>query len=233
MNSEGSAEQPPAYAESSPDEIIPPATLHIAGRFIHCSDPNSPPLYQLSHIVGYLSGADRSVTLERLDYTIKTQDGMPKVSSRSRHIYDLKHPPALWFPTFVYYAESMSRQSLGSVGLAMYHPKKLSSTKAFRVHRAAHRPNKTLVEKELLFTAVPTKDSAVLFEWSDAQGQLIAREVEEDNFVRLIVGAAMGKRLRDALVASWVSRIWWELSLGNYRTHNWHDAYQAWKLKGH
>ncbi|KAL7795138.1 hypothetical protein V8C37DRAFT_374626 [Trichoderma ceciliae] len=215
-------EDPPSYQDSSEptsrptiraqDEVLSPTTLSVAGRFIHCADPSAPPLYELSHSVGFLKDADRNVRIERLDYSLKRRDGVAQIATRKRHIYDLKHPTAATGPTFAYHAEPASRQSLCTFGLERYRPRKLSSARGYRFRRATHSLDRRLVRRDVLFSAVPARDKAVRYEWSDPGGQLVAREVDRGNSMTLVVSAMMGAGERDALVSAWMLRVWAELA---------------------
>ncbi|KAK7415141.1 hypothetical protein QQX98_006085 [Neonectria punicea] len=225
----------PSYNDSAnntvtvDNQILGPGTLYIAGRFVHSNDPQAPPLYEFSHSVGFLRDTDRSVKLERVDHTVRDHDGTPQVQSRNRHLFDLKHPTAGEWPTFEYHAESTSRRALCSLGISTFRPKSrllggIGKAKGFQVHRAVRGADRRHEAREVMFTAAPARGSAVGFEWSDAGGRLLAREVETDDLMSLVVTAEMGAALRDALVAAWVMRVWWELAKGNYRTNRWDDG---------
>ncbi|KAH6989311.1 hypothetical protein BKA56DRAFT_252351 [Ilyonectria sp. MPI-CAGE-AT-0026] len=227
----------PSYDDSANTEVIVenqilgPATLYIAGRFVHSSDPEAPPLYEFSHSVGFLRDTDRTVKVERIDQTVRDYNGTPKVQTRNRHLFDLRHPTAGEFPTFEYHAESTSRRALCSLGITTFRPKSgllasmgKSKGKGYRVHRAVRGADRRHEARETMFTAAPSRDRAVGFEWSDAEGRLLAREVETDELMSLVVTAEMGAALRDALVAAWVLRVWWELAKGNYRSNRWEDT---------
>ncbi|PNY26420.1 Uncharacterized protein TCAP_03651 [Tolypocladium capitatum] len=219
-------EKPPSYGDSNDDRALPPATLYVAGRFVHSNDPHAPPLYELSHSVGFLSDNDRVVRLERLDHTVRQHHGAPQVSARTRHVYDLTHPTLATSPTFAYHAEATSRRSLCSFGIESFRARTLSSARWYRVHRAARGPDHQLVGREGLFTAVPARDAAVAFEWYDARGGLLARETDNDELLSLLVSAEMGPRERDALVAAWILRVWWEMARDGGLGKRWDDDAQ-------
>lgn len=206
-------EEPPSYnTPDSPPSIVQPATLYAAERFIHSSDPNAPPVYELSHSVGFLSDSDHTVRFERLEHAVKTtRDGRPQVTTRNRHIYDLRHPTTGEMMNFDYQCESVSRESLGSFGLISFR-KHVFGTKGFRFHRAARGERGRLESRSLLFTAEASKAKNVGFEWKDENNQMLAREIIEDDLMRLVVGTEMSVGLRDALVSAWILRIWSELS---------------------
>ncbi|KAH7322892.1 hypothetical protein B0I35DRAFT_510138 [Stachybotrys elegans] len=225
---------PPSYSlpETDADDILPPASLHIDGCLIRSSDPSAPPLYQTSHAIVGLSEVSRQTSLERLDPVVRTQaGGAPQVTSRPKSLYHLKHYPALWLPKFPYFAEPVSRQTYGTIGLVAFHPKKLSTAKGYRVHRAAKGKDRVLIAKEVILTASPGKD-AVMFEWVDGQDRLVAREVKEaDNRIHLVITAEMGRKMRDMLVVAWMLRIWWELAEASIRPTSWEDVKRKWNTR--
>ncbi|KAK0385680.1 hypothetical protein NLU13_6857 [Sarocladium strictum] len=208
----GPSEEPPSYSNDEPiPEIVQPATLYAAERFIYSSDPNAPPLYELSHSVGFLSDSDRTVRFERLEHTIKSRAGAPQVTTRNRHLYDLRHPTTGEMMNFEYQGESLSRQSLGSFVIVPFR-KHVFGPKGFNVHRAARGSDDRLEARAVLFTATASKAKNVGFEWTDENGQMLAREIIEDDLMKFVVGAELGVKLRDALVAAWILRIWNEMS---------------------
>ncbi|TWU79058.1 hypothetical protein ED733_008592 [Metarhizium rileyi] len=209
--------EPPSYSEVTHDEeyLLPPATLHVSGRVI-CSDKSAAePLYELSHELGHVRDTTRSMTVKRLDTTIKSSSptGPPSHAvTQKRHIYDLKHPAIITGPVFLYMAESVSRHSLCSFGMTSRRPRLFSSAREFRVHRAAKGLDKQALPRTVLFQAVPTKSSAVKYEWSDAQGEMLARELSSGQDCTLFVTRGMSVQERDALVTAWVLRMWWEMA---------------------
>lgn len=215
-------DNPPSYGDSNTAaaatisasplalDVLPPTTLYVAGRFIHSSDPLAAPLYELSHSIGFLNDSNRSVRVERLDYAVKAPGGVAQLSTRKKHIYDLKHPTVITAPTFEYHAECTSRQSLCSFGLTSFRARKLSNAKGYRVYRAMQGTDNKLVCRDLLFSAVPARDRAVKYEWSNDKDQLVAREMDRDGLMSLLVSAEMAAPTRDALVSAWLSRVWWE-----------------------
>lgn len=204
-------ELPPSYDSGQISDIVQPATLYAAERFIYSSDPSSPPLYELSHSVGFLNDTDRKVRFERLEHTIKTRSGAPQRNTRNRHIYDLTHPTTGEFANFEFQCVSVSRQSIGSLGIVPFR-RNLFGSKGFRVHRTANGADHRLEAKDVLFTATASRSRNVGFEWTDDNGQLLAREIVEDDLMRLVIGMEMSVGVRDALVAAWILRIWNELT---------------------
>ncbi|KAF4584180.1 hypothetical protein GQ602_005553 [Ophiocordyceps camponoti-floridani] len=179
-------DQPPAYSHSHRrsvnDPIVKPTTLFAAGRFVYSDNSHAPPqiVYELSHDAGSLTDVVRHVRVERVDHAFKHQDGgAPQLSTRPRHLYDLRHPNAITAPTFAFHADSASRQSLGSMGITTFRPWKRALSKGYRIHRATRGPHHRMLCGDLLFTAVPVRDKSVTFEWFDSEQRLIARELPE------------------------------------------------------
>ncbi|KAM5386847.1 hypothetical protein ACJZ2D_000140 [Fusarium nematophilum] len=225
-----SSANPPAKPE-----ILGPATLYISGRFVYSSsDPQAPPLYEFSHSIGYLRDSDRSIKVERVDADLKASsspDQPPQLITRNRHLFDLKHPTPAEFPTFEYHAESASRRALCSFGASSFRSGGLlRSRRAYRFQRATRGSDRKFQPQGAgaLFEASPSRDRSVGYEWRDGQERLLAREVEdEQEAMSLVVTAEMGVEMRDALVAAWIVRIWWELAKGNYRTMRWEESSKA------
>lgn len=198
-------------------DTLGPATIYISGRFIYSTDPQAPPLYEFSHSIGYLHENDRSVKVERVDQVVKTSAGTPQVVPRNRHLFDLKHPTAAEFPNFAYHAEAATRRVLCSFGASTFRAGGiLRHGKGYRFERAVKGADRKLEAQDALFEVNPSRDKAVGYEWRDARGELIAREVKDEmSSMSLVISAEMSADMRDALVAAWIIRIWWELSNGN------------------
>ncbi|PTD06511.1 putative aldehyde dehydrogenase-like protein [Fusarium culmorum] len=159
----------------------------------------------------------RLVKVERVDSVIKTSAGLPQAALKNRHLFDLKHPTAAEFPTFPYHAEVATRRALCSFGVSYFRSGSiLRQKKGFRFDRAVKGTERKLEPRSVLFEASSSRSKGVGYEWRDAQGELIAREVEDERTsMSLVITAEMSVELRDALVAAWILRIWYELSKGN------------------
>ncbi|KAM0236178.1 hypothetical protein ACHAPO_005402 [Fusarium lateritium] len=210
----------PAAASGNPTTkpgLAQAAKFHISGRFIYSSTSSQAPAYEFSHSIGYLHDHDRSVKVERVDSVIKNSAGLPQVALKNRHLFDLKHPTAAEFPTFPYHAEAATRRALCSFGVSYFRSGNLlRQKKGFRFDRAAKGADRKLEPQGMLYEASSSRSKGVAYEWRDAQGELIAREVEDEKAsMSLVITAEMSVELRDALVAAWILRIWYELSKGN------------------
>ncbi|EYB21280.1 hypothetical protein FG05_04193, partial [Fusarium graminearum] len=119
--------------------------------------------------------------------------------------------------TFPYHAEVATRRALCSFGVSYFRSGSiLRQKKGFRFDRAVKGTERKLEPRGVLFEASSSRSKGVGYEWRDAQGNLIAREVEDERTsMSLVITAEMSVELRDALVAAWILRIWYELSKGN------------------
>ncbi|KAK2594519.1 hypothetical protein QQS21_007800 [Conoideocrella luteorostrata] len=210
--------EPPSYdevvANDAPDDFLhSPATFHLTGRLIYSDKNATEPLYELSQDIAFVRDSTQTVSIERTDFKLKVSDnGMSHMATLRRPIYALKHPPVYWSPLFLYHADPASKLGLCAFGLSTFRPKLLSLTPGFRVHRAARDVNEKIVQREELFSAVPMKRGTVKFEWSDAEGRIIARELDRPDGYSLFITRAMNVKTRDALVSAWVLRLWWEVA---------------------
>lgn len=213
-----------------PSETAQPTTLYVAGRFIHqAGDPEAPPLYELSHSVGFLRDSDHKVELSRLEYRVGGSAGTaggaraPRVVSRSRHLFDLTHRTLAELPTYTFQAETKSRAALACLGIERFRAPRwlgqrvVGGRRGFRIVTARWGKDMRLVgEPDALFTAVATSSSGadrdgVSWQWRDGSNAIVARELmDRDGLLSLLITAEMGVALRDALVASWILRHWWD-----------------------
>lgn len=210
---------------STPSDLLKPTTLYVAERFIHTADPQAPPAYEFSHSINFLSNADRKVTVERLDYSVRTANGNPSVSTRKRTIFDLTHRTPGEMPNFAFQAESKSRTTNGSMGIEQKR-RGFSRKIGYRVCRAAWGADRRLADGgTTMFSAAPPsgrsgRDGEVTWEWSDGADQLLAREVTNNMLASLVITAEMNQSQRDALVAAWIMRLWWDLADGKFHRPN-------------
>lgn len=83
----------------------------------------------------------------------------------------------------------------------------------------AHWADRRLVGGAPLFNAaLPSSlkgGGEVNWEWSKANGTLVAREIEKDGLLSLVVTAEMTREERDALVTGWILRLWWDFANRN------------------
>lgn len=217
---------PPSYHDAVEtaafsNNVLKPCTLFAADKYIYSSDAQTPAVYELSQSINFLCDSDRRVLMARLDYSVRNNlSGAPAVSTRKRSLFELAHHAPGQLPSFAYQAEAKSRSALGSLGIERARRGIGRRGVYYRVCRAVFGGGRRLVGAENLFTAVVpsgTRETEVSWEWKNAQGQILAREVTNDEHAKLVITAEMGVMTRDALVAAWMLRLWWDLSEGKYR----------------
>ncbi|KAK7222069.1 hypothetical protein V2G26_010072 [Clonostachys chloroleuca] len=166
----------PSYGDvattDAANQMLQPTTLYAASRFIHSSDPQAAPLYELSHSVGFLSDTNRKVVLERLEHNVRNVGGIPTVATRKRSLFHLTHRTAAEMPAFAFQAESRTRRT-ASMGIERV--SRFGRRSGFRVCRAFFSgtgPGRYEVGP-VMFSAVPPtsrKQQDVAWEWSDGEG---------------------------------------------------------------
>ncbi|PHH88126.1 hypothetical protein CDD83_7946 [Cordyceps sp. RAO-2017] len=214
----------PPYSEAQTSSAqdrsgcLPPATLRLDGLFVYPGDAGTTPLYETSLAVDALRDGNRTVTVYRLEQTVKQQGGAARISTRRHRLCELRHPTAITGPRFEYYAQTAQTV----VGLTA-HRHKLFFGKEYRFHRTSGDADDGPADGNALFVAQPGRENKeVRFEWSDGQGRLVARELARDaGPTSLVVSAEMKAAERDALVSAWMLRVWEEQA--NYSGKTWDD----------
>lgn len=230
---------PPAYTQDTQPvdqhDLLAPVTLLLAGTTIHSTaSASSPPLYQLSKPIGHLRVSNTTVEFNRLDYRVKNDQ---TTTSRQKHVFNLVEPPYLTDPTFTFHAESFSRTNVGHIGLKMHRPKSRrfgflssssnsSSVPGWRAIRATKpREGANLEAKETIFVIHDRERGR--HEWRDGEegdGKVLAYETAEDGIFRLQIVETMERKWRDALVATWCLRLWWEIAASNVKPRDWQEV---------
>ncbi|KAJ6442318.1 splicing coactivator [Purpureocillium lavendulum] len=212
---------PPPYEDNSTRQDAPttarPETLFIAQRFIHAGGADGPAVYELSHHIDYLTDTDHKVVMQKLTQTLRDSAGAPSVRTRKRPMFHLTHRTVAEMPNFSYQAEAQARLAPPHMGILRVGHKIRSGRRRYRVVRTHWGDDNRLQKSDdVLFEAeqpTGTGNADVVWEWSDGNGAMLAREVlHDDGILTLVVTAEMGIRKRDALAAAWVMRIWWDVA---------------------
>ncbi|KAF6834204.1 hypothetical protein CMUS01_06229 [Colletotrichum musicola] len=223
---------PPSYTLSAENGPVQPNTLLLAGTTIYSAGAAaSPPLYEVSFAIGHLRESNTTVSLSRFDHVVRAteqQVSVPRVSTRKKHIYDLKRALAsrLTNPTFMYFLESQSRGTMGHFGLKT-HRHRFGTASGYRAYKASRpRPHADLEPQDIAFVA---KDRGKgRYEWrdggSDGEKRLVAHETSENGIYKLQVVVPLSQRERDALVALWCLHLWWEIASANVEPMSWEQG---------
>ncbi|KAI1471698.1 uncharacterized protein F4812DRAFT_455807 [Daldinia caldariorum] len=213
-------EEPPPYIpdnRNDGDDILPPSIFVLDGQFIRAQTADGAPLYELSRDVRKAPTSEArlaQVTLERLIRNVRiSTNGTPRVTSRSRHIFELKHLPPVISTGFPYVLDAMSRQCVGNLALkpasfprSGYKVVKTKPEKESGFPKGYQARRESIKGDEVLFEILKKHDH---YEWMHAaDGSRIAVEDEMDNQHRLIVTTPITRKMTDAMVASWTLRIW-------------------------
>ncbi|KAL2267940.1 hypothetical protein VTJ83DRAFT_5217 [Remersonia thermophila] len=195
-------DDPPPYeldaAPAAPDlnEVLPPSTFVIHGRFIYpmahamspsaSSEPDSVPAYQLSRAIHLHDQGAEDIEFSRMDPRVRTAaDGSPEIGTRPRDIYTLHHRRELIYSgvPFSAYIEPQSRRTLGRVDI-----------KKTGVFQRGYRAVQELTDDELAARArrgLPVPDKNEYFwsvrertgskdwKWMDPKGVVVANQIRE------------------------------------------------------
>ncbi|KAL1838632.1 hypothetical protein VTJ49DRAFT_2469 [Mycothermus thermophilus] len=196
-------DDPPPYemravtAAPEPDEVLPPATFVIHGRFIYPmahpispstgGEPDSVPAYQLSRAIHLHDQGAEDIEFSRMDPRVRTAaDGTPEINSRAKDIYTLHHRRPLVYSgvPFSAHIEPHSRKTLGRVGI-----------KKTAVFQLGYRAVQELTDDELgarkrQGLPVPKKNDYFWslrergagskdWKWIDPKGVVVANQIRE------------------------------------------------------
>ncbi|CAG8281597.1 unnamed protein product [Penicillium nalgiovense] len=201
-------------------DILEPTILFLSGQSVLAESAISTPLYQLNSDIRSISNKDSSVTFERVEHDVPGLEVETEQHTadtpRKRHLFYLAHPMNAQYRTDIpakYYITSAVSETVGNIRLE-------SSEARFQKtsFKALLSTNKTASDKPLfdegtqqvlLFDIQPNwKVGRNCYRWSDADGRQVAAEEKEDDRYKLSVTSSMSQELRDALVATWLLRLW-------------------------
>ncbi|KAL2868796.1 uncharacterized protein BJX67DRAFT_379744 [Aspergillus lucknowensis] len=218
---------PPSYHDAIQVECsnvpLQPTSLLLEGQSIR-DELSRACLYQLSRTVTALpriTPKNSSVIFERVEYeaparseTSKNHEAQPK----HRHLFYLAHPADAQYRSDIpaYYITSMDAETLGNIHFETSKPR-LQKTE-FRALLSAHRTasHKPLFDEArkltILFDARPMNWVSSRYSWTDGNGHQVAFEEGkgEHEQHKLVITHPMAQETRDALVALWVLRLWYE-----------------------
>lgn len=213
----------------SKDIILEPAAvLFLSGQSVLAEAATPTPLYHLTSDITSIPNKDSCVALERvvvehtnapLLETATTEGATAASPPRTRRLFYLAHPANAQYRADIparYYLTSAAPAMAGNIRLA---------TSAARFQRtsfqallsagrtAADRPlfdeGGGSAQQRLLFDVRPDwKAGRGCYRWCDAGGRRVAVEEKEDGRCKLSVAGSMPRALRDALVATWLLRLW-------------------------
>jgi hypothetical protein len=201
----------------SSKDMLKPTVLLLSGQCV-LAEATSTPLYQINSDIRATSNKDSSVIFERLERKIAEIDSETESATddtpRKRHIFYLAHPTNAQYRTDIaakYYITSAVPGMIGNIRLEASKTRlQKTSFKAILSPKKSASDQKLFDEatEELLFDIQPNwKMGRDRYSWGDIHGRQIAIEEKEDNIYKLSV-SSVAQELRDALVATWLLRLW-------------------------
>ncbi|KAL2120245.1 hypothetical protein VTJ04DRAFT_4271 [Mycothermus thermophilus] len=196
-------DEPPPYeartetAALDPDEILPPTTFVIHGRFIYplipsssssagAAEPDSVPVYELSRVIHVPEQAAEAIDFSRIDPRVRTDaDGSPTITTRAKLMYTMRYRRTLFYGNvpFSAWLEPHSRKSLGRVEIEkspLFH----RGYRALPVMSEAERRGRQkrgLEVPEYFFCVREQGITNKQWEWCDKKGKVVARQIRERN----------------------------------------------------
>ncbi|KAL4991014.1 hypothetical protein BDW68DRAFT_153152 [Aspergillus falconensis] len=206
-------------------EIIEPAVLFLSGQSVLAEGTRSTPLYRIDSDIKSIPKKESTVLFERVEDEVSIPpelDSTSRTRHRHRHLFYLAHPASAQYRTDIparYYITSVVPElTVGNIRL---------ETSEARFQRPCFRAllsaGKTASDRPLfdqgaqqfvLFDIRPNwnikvgRGSGSGYRWSDSNGRQMAVEEKEDGRYRLSVTREMPREMRDALVATWLLRLW-------------------------
>lgn len=201
-------------------EMLEPAVLFLSGQSVFAESTTPTPLYQLNSDIRSISNKDSSVAFERVEQDISDSEteieGVTPGTRHKRHLFYLAHPVNAQYRTDIpakYYITSAVPEMVGNIRLENSETRfQKTSFKAMLSAKktASHNPLfHEGTQQLLLFDIQPNwKAGRNCYKWSDSNGRQVAIEEKEDDRYKLSVTSSMSQESRDALVATWLLRLW-------------------------
>jgi hypothetical protein len=202
---------------------LQPVTLFLDGQCIRDAS-TSTPRYQISRSVTTLPKTppkNSSIIFERVDTASRILEkdetpGTEQAPSEHRHLFYLAHPADAQYRADLpgYYITAVDTETVGNIHLETSKSRlqKIEFTALLSAKRtASERPlfddaGKTVT----LFSARPVKLMSSRYTWTREDGSQIAVEDGKGDGHSLALTTAMTQEMRDALVAAWLLRLWYE-----------------------
>ncbi|KAI1458117.1 hypothetical protein F4805DRAFT_457029 [Annulohypoxylon moriforme] len=208
---------PPPYEASkdeSLDDILEPETLLFRDQSVVSDTKATATLYRMNWDITSIPQRGSSVVFERVgeDNPLESKD-LASIKRRDEHIFYLAHPASAKYQneTPGYYLTSVSSESLGNICLKT--SKSAFQKTEFRMLISTGRTwsDQPLFDEDAkpLFEVKP-KWMGGRYIWSNCNGEQVAYEDKKGDQQVLVITAPVKRKLRDALVATWCLRLWYE-----------------------
>ncbi|KAI1098114.1 hypothetical protein F4804DRAFT_325637 [Jackrogersella minutella] len=213
-----SKDLPPPYeaeTQGSPKDILDPATFVLTGRSVVSDTTPNTPIYQMNWSVTSIPQKGSSVIFERVedDLPLEAKNVTSIEQLGSRQIFYLAHPAGAQYQTDspAYYLTSVTPESPGNISLEASQSRFQKTEFKMLLSKGKTWLDKPLFNRspELLFKAKP-RWMGGCYTWSDSSGRQLAYEDDKGGQHKLLVTMPIAKDIRDALVATWCLRLWYE-----------------------
>ncbi|KAJ5808303.1 hypothetical protein N7474_009572 [Penicillium riverlandense] len=199
-------------ANAHASDILEPTVLELSNQSILSA---STPVYQLNGSVTTTSLKGSSIIFERINGTPNiTDEAAPK--SRTKHLFYLVHPLNAEYRTDVpaYYITSASGDgtTIGNIRFEVSKKSIFQKTefKALLSPKRSASDTPLFTDAEKVLFHVQPKWKGGRYEWVDSDRKHLAFQDSKGDQQKLIITMAMRREVRDALVALWMLRIWYD-----------------------
>ncbi|KAG7406081.1 hypothetical protein Forpe1208_v013948 [Fusarium oxysporum f. sp. rapae] len=207
----------PQDQTSPAQKISVPTTLIFDGQQITLENEPSMPLYRLSRTIACKVQKHCSIIFEQIEVVETSQpDGKgSRTRQRPHDLYYLVNSLLMLqrrHDTPACYLTAPSSKALGNIQVDVYDtPSQYLGFKAMlNADKSADDVQLFKADtQEILFEMRP-KLKGGPYQWIDADGQIIAYEPGQDGNHKLVIQVPLQQDIRDALVALWTLRLWYE-----------------------
>ncbi|RYP56247.1 hypothetical protein DL771_012034 [Monosporascus sp. 5C6A] len=208
-------DMPPPYediCDGPSEDVLQPEVFVFAGESIACETAASTPLYQMNWNVTTIPQRHTSLVFERVDHDPREKaESAAPMEQHNQHLFYLAHPAGAQYLTDrpAYYITSVSPGTLGNISLETSKPKFQKTEFKALLSAGKGASDSPLFDErpEPLFDA-KSKWMGGRYTWTDSAGRQVAYEDKKGDRHILVVTAAMSRRMRDALIATWCLRLW-------------------------
>jgi hypothetical protein len=194
---------------TSSKDILEPDVLLLSGQSVLSEASPLTSAYQINGDIRSITKKHASVVFERVEGTAGT--------SQKQQLFYLAHPTNAQYRTDIpakYYVTSVVPEMVGNIRLEV---SKARFQKAS--FKAILSPKKTAADEllfdegaqHLLFDIQPNWKGSDCYKWTNFTAKQVAIEEKEDDRYKLSV-TSMSQELRDALVATWLLRLWHDMA---------------------
>lgn len=194
-----------------------PTTLIFDGQQITLENEPSIPLYRLSRTIACKVQKHCSIIFEQIEVVETSHpDGKgSRIRQRPHDLYYLVNSLLMLqrrHDTPACYLTAPSPKALGNIQVDVYNtPSQCLGFKAMlNADKSADDVQLFKVDTQQILFEMRPKLKGGPYQWIDADGQIIAYEPGQEGNHKLVIEVPLQQDIRDALVALWTLRLWYE-----------------------